>query len=223
MDVYRPSGFCGSLSLYVTHHISTLIPHLYPHTTPSHPVPNHLSHSHTLTPQTSISHATTPIPHPPPVDASHSSPPTAHLVDPVTPHLTPQQLPPNQTPPSRRNSFHLVTPFQQLFHPIMPHTLTPLPVLRLLGDVHREMAQGDLHVQDARHSVGHQEIASPRPGTLRQKETNGVTHAQGGTVDKTESGDDGQRKQCQRQRRPWSRFTRTTSGRVCGVCSHGGS
>ena len=30
-----------------------------------------------------------------------------------------------------------------------------LPVLRLLGHVHREVAQRDLHVEDTRHGVGH--------------------------------------------------------------------
>lgn len=40
------------------------------------------------------------------------------------------------------------------------------PILGLLGDVHREVAQGDLNVQDSRHGMGHQEVASPRPGSL---------------------------------------------------------
>lgn len=49
-----------------------------------------------------------------------------------------------------------------------PH---PSPVLRLLGDVHRKVAQGDLHVQDPRHGVRHQEVARPRPGPLESKKS----------------------------------------------------
>ncbi len=58
------------------------------------------------------------------------------------------------------------------------------PVLRLLGDVHGKVAQGDLYVQDSRHSVGHQEVASPRPGALPSKRNERkqatVTNVKGG-------------------------------------------
>lgn len=48
------------------------------------------------------------------------------------------------------------------------------PVLRLFRDVHREVAERDLDVQDTRHRVGYQEIGRPWPSTLgaRQNETN---------------------------------------------------
>lgn len=43
------------------------------------------------------------------------------------------------------------------------------PVLGLLGNVHGKVAQGDLHVQDSRHGVGHHEVGGPRPGALPSK------------------------------------------------------
>lgn len=47
-----------------------------------------------------------------------------------------------------------------------------LLILRLLGDVHREMTQRDLHVEDSRDGMRDQKVARARPSTLN----NSISH-----------------------------------------------
>lgn len=59
--------------------------------------------------------------------------------------------------------------------------LVPSPVLRLLGNIHREVAERDLHVEDARHGVGHQEVPRPRPSPLSGRTRRRPSHGVGGS------------------------------------------